>query len=275
MAQSPGLQSLARLLEQPGSVVGPNEMGRITTREDSEMYGTTMSPNSTPGLVEQLNQILASNTNVAPPGAANPANGTPGADGLAPMTGWAGQQGFAPEQLESIYTNPWYLLQHVFNGIDTASPGYQALRDFGGDPLALFNITQGAGRTVAQGGQGQGDFANFMQNLYQNLGSPGGQALSATELLGNIFNEDVSGDTTSTLGSVLNAGDMNQQVRTLFNMLRDVASTTMNPLAAAGYQSAAARAGDQYGSEMLTRGAGDTPHIIEWMNQNMPGLTVR
>lgn len=234
------------------------------------------------GILNEATGNTTSNRGAGMPSALAPTTGAsastpvaPGADGLAPLTGWAGQQGFAPEQLESIYSNPWYLLDKVFKGIDKASPGYQGLRDFGGDPLALFNITQGAGRTVAEGGQGQGDFANFMQNLYSNLGTPGGKALDSRELLRNIFNEDVSGDTTSTLGSVLNAGDMNQQVRTLFNMLRDVASTTMNPLAAAGYQSSIARAGDTYGSEMLTRGAGDTEHILDWINKNNPGLAVR
>lgn len=204
---------------------------------------------------------------------------------MSPATGWAATQNFTPAMMESIFSNPWYLASRVFQGIDTASPGYQALRDIGGDPLTLFNIMQGSGRNITEA-NGANEFANFMANLYQNLGTAGGRGLNGREMIRAIFGEDVSGGelgpdgkpkagTSSTLGNILNAGDMGQQVRTLFNMLRDVASTTMNPLAAAGYQSAIARAGDVYGSEMLSRDAGNTPHITEWMNQFMPGLTVR
>ena len=213
---------------------------------------------------------------------------TPGQDGFAPATGWAGDQGFTPAMLDTIYQNPWYLLPYVFNGIDTASPGFQALRDFGADPLALFNIIYGAGRQVEEGQEiGADEFANFMKDLYTQMGTPGGAGLSFGELAGNIFNEDVSGGslntetgaveggTSSILGRLLNAGDQNQQVRTLFNLLRDISSTTMNPLAAAGYQSAVARAGDMYGASNLTQDAGSTPHILDWMRQNMPGMVVR
>jgi hypothetical protein len=207
-------------------------------------------------------------------GAAPAAPTGPGADGLAPATGWAGSQGFTPAMMQSLYSNPWYALPKVFGGIDTASPGYQALRDIGADPLALFLMTQGAGSTIPEGGQGASDFANFLNTLYSSLGTSGGQGLSSTELLGNIFGQDVSQNANTALGLTLNAGDMGQQIRTFYNMIRDAVGSSMNPLAAAGYQAAIARAGDQYGSQMLTRDAGDTPHIIEWMRQNMPGLVV-
>ena len=47
----------------------------------------------------------------------------PANSGFAQPTGWAGQQGYTPEMLESIYQNPWFLLQDVFKGIKTSSPG--------------------------------------------------------------------------------------------------------------------------------------------------------
>ena len=62
---------------------------------------------------------------------------------MAPMTGWAAQQGYTPESLNSIYDNPWFLLQDVFKGIKESSPGFQGLRDLGGDPLALYSVMAG------------------------------------------------------------------------------------------------------------------------------------
>ena len=187
--------------------------------------------------------------------------------GMEPYTGFASR--YAPGALQSaVYDNPWYLLPDVFQGISTNSPGYQYLRDFGGDPLSLYNIMTGGSGTI-DGGEGQ--FANFMAELYRNLGTPGGQGFSATELLSNIF----GADDNSTLGNILNAGDMNTQIRTLFNLLRDASQVSMNPLAARGYQAAVARQGDLYGNAMLKSDAGATMGPREWMSQNAPWLTVR
>jgi hypothetical protein len=225
---------------------------------------------STPPPAPGTTNYSVPGTPVAPTGPTGP-----GADGLAPATGWAASQGFTPSMLQSLYSNPWYALPKVFGeNMQLSSPGYQALRDIGADPLALFLMTQGAGSTIPEGGQGASDFANFLNTLYSSMGTSGGQGLDFRELAGNIFGQDVSDKANTALGLTLNAGDMGQQIRTFFNMIRDAASSSMNPLAASGYQAAIARAGDRYGSEMLTRDAGNTPHIIEWMRQNMPGLVV-
>ena len=187
--------------------------------------------------------------------------------GMNPYTGFASQ--YAPGALmNTIYDNPWYVLPDVFKGISTSSPGYQYLRDFGGDPLSLYNIMNGGSGQIDGG---EGDYANFLAEMYKNLGTPGGQGFSATELLSNIFNASKE----SSLGSILGAGDMNMQIRTLFNLLRDASEVSMNPLAARGYQSAIAQQGDRYGNEMLRTGAGDTVSPVEWMRQNAPWLTVR
>jgi len=200
----------------------------------------------------------------------------PSNDGFGSPTGWAAQQGYTPEMLESIYQNPWFLLQDVFKGINTSSPGYQALRDFGADPLSLFTIMQGSDRMTAETGEGAGGFANFLNNLYTNLGTSGGRGLSAPELLGNIFGQTSFGDKAqSDLGMLLGQGDAGTQIRTLFNLLRDVAGATMNPLASAAYQGALAQAGDTYGNEMLRADAGSTLNPVEWINQNRPWLTMQ
>lgn len=201
----------------------------------------------------------------------------PASDGFAQPTGWAGQQGYTPEMLESIYQNPWFLLQDVFQGINTSSPGYQALRDFGADPLSLFQIMEGADKfSVNQEGGAASSFANFLQNLYTQLGTSGGQELSAKEMIGNIFGQSEFGaDAGSDLGRLLGSGDASTQIRTLFNLLRDVAGSAMNPLAASGYQAALAQAGDRYGNEMLRTSVGDQPNPVEWMNENVPNITGR
>lgn len=210
-------------------------------------------------------------------GSMGSATGAPGGDygasaaqsGTSPYTGFAGSQGYAPGALmDMIYSNPWYILPDVFQGIDMTSPGYQYLRDFGGDPLGLYNILAGSDRTLGDGDDN--NFVNFMAELYRNLGTPGGSGFNAKDMISRIFNADKD---NSTLGSILSMGNGSQQVRTLFNMLRDVSNVGMNPLAASGYQSAVARAGDRYGNQALKTEAGDLQGPREWIKQNMPWLT--
>ena len=186
---------------------------------------------------------------------------------MDPYTGFSAQ--YAPGSLKNvIYDNPWYILPDVFKGISTSSPGYQYLRDIGADPLSLFNIMAGSTGSI-DGGAGQ--FTNFLAEMYRNLGTPGGKDFNASDLLSSIFGADEK----STLGQIMNAGDMNTQVRTLFNLLRDVSNVGMNPLAARGYQSAVAQQGDLYGNAMLKSDAGSTMSPAEWMSRNAPWLTVR
>lgn len=227
------------------------------------------------------NQMTGTSTDPATQQAMNVAAGT-GATGdptlgTSPLTGWAGQQGYTPGMMPTIYENPWYVLPDVFPGMANTSPLYNQLRDFGADPLALYNIIMGSQGLVDQSGNAQGgDFANFLQSLYSGLGTPGGQGISAGKLIQMLFGEGASGPET-TLGQILSAGDMGTQVRTMFNLLRDVSNAGMNPLAARGYQAAVARSGDQYGNEMLKAGGEDGASMSfqEWANKNAPWLTGR
>lgn len=240
-----------------GAVVGPGAAA------GTDYYDPSMDPRLA---AASTGAPVAGTTYTAP---------APAGNGFAAPTGWAAQQGYTPEMLESIYQNPWFLLQDVFKGINTSSPGYQALRDFGADPLSLFSMIEGAGRLTAndQGGAAN-TFANFLNNLYRQIGTPGGQALSSGELLGNIFGQGTFGkDAKSDLGQLLGNGDASTQIRTLFNLLRDVAGAAMNPLAASGYMGAMQQAGDEYGNAMLKAPAGSTQNPVEWMNQRYPWLT--
>lgn len=238
-----------------------------------ERTGQIYGPDSQPVIQPMTNTTtLAAPATTGDPYAASTA---PGNTGFATPTGWAGQQGYTPEMLESIYQNPWFLLQDVFSGINTSSPGYQALRDFGADPLSLFTIMQGSNRFTADSdGGAASDFANFLNNLYTQLGTSGGQELSARGMMRNIFGQTEFGEhAKSDLGRLLGSGDSSTQIRTLFNLLRDVAGSAMNPLAASGYQAALAQAGDSYGNAMLKADADSTQNPVEWMNQNRPWLT--
>lgn len=238
-----------------------------------ERTGQVYGSNNQPAILPMSDATAMS----APAATGDPyaASAAPGNTGFAAPTGWAGQQGYTPEMLESIYQNPWFLLKDVFSGIKTSSPGYQALRDFGADPLSLFTIMQGSNRFTADSeGGAASDFANFLNNLYTQLGTSGGQELSARGMMQNIFGQTEFGeDAKSDLGRLLGSGDASTQIRTLFNLLRDVAGSAMNPLAASGYQAALAQAGDSYGNEMLKANAGETVNPVEWMNQNRPWLT--
>jgi hypothetical protein len=259
------MQLLSKLFQGDGGGVVPQDQ-----RATPAAAPTTdpRTPDGAPSLTQSSGGMPATPP-VDPTGATNA--------GMAPYTGFASR--YQPGMLANqIYENPWYILPDVFNGISTSSPGYQALRDFGGDPVSLFNIMAGSDQMLGtQGTGGEGDFANFMAQLYQSLGTAGGQGFNSKELLGNIFGQDKFGaDSQTTLGQILGVGGMSQQVRTLFNFLRDVANVSMNPLAAAGYTGAAAQAGDRYGNAMLNApDAAQTPNIVTWMNQNMPWLTVQ
>lgn len=208
----------------------------------------------------------------------------PGQD-MAPLTGWARGRGYNPTELNAIWDSPWAILPDVFKGINqSGGPGYQALRDFGADPLTLYNIMVGGG-TNFQGASGnpQGNYANWLQQLYSNLGSQGGAGFNAGNLLRQLFNPDVSStmnqygqpDRQSSLYNILTAGDSGTQMRTIYNMARDAANVGMNPLAARGYASALSRAGDTAINQNLSSNSGsgtaDIP-IYELLKRIAPGL---
>ena len=203
-----------------------------------------------------------------PPGPSDPmATG----GGLAPLTGFASR--YSPALASQAYENPWYILPDVFPGMSTSSPGYQALRDFGGDPLTLFNIIAGSQNKIDQGAS---PFINWLETIYKGMGTPGGQSFDAGALIKMLFGQTKFGaDSENTLGQILGAGDMGTQVRTLFNMLRDVSNVGMNPLAARGYQSAIAQAGDRYGNAQMQSGVEETQNPSQWIAENLPWLSGR
>jgi hypothetical protein len=206
-----------------------------------------------------------------PPGPGDPFMAGDTGAGLAPMTGFASR--YTPAMASQAYENPWYLLGDVFPGMNESSPLYQALRDFGADPLTLYNIIQGGNQKIDQG---SGNFINFMNEFYKEMGTPGGQNIDTNALIGTLFGQNAFGaDSQNTLGQILGAGDMSTQVRTLFNMLRDVSNAGMNPLAARGYQAAVAQAGDRYGNAQMKAGADSTMNPTQWISQNMPWLAGR
>lgn len=181
-------------------------------------------------------------------------NGTGGGQnmtgGTDPLSGFAAQ--YNPSLLgQTIWDNPWAILPDVFQGINSAGPGYQALRDFGADPLTLFNIIAGVNSDLT--GSGVGGYTNWLNQLYGNLGSTGGRAFNSRELINNILNPGQG----SALSNILNAGDVGTQVRTLFNLIREASNAGMNPLAARGYQSAVARGGDAYLNQAIKSDANE------------------
>jgi hypothetical protein len=232
-----------------------------TITANSDPYGATRQSAATqgPGIAQGGNGSYASSSSSDMSG------------GMSPLSGFASR--YTPALANQAYENPWYILQDVFSGISPSSPGYQALRDFGGDPLTLFNIMQGSRQKIDQGA---GDFINWLANMYSNMGTPGGQAFNANNLIRTLFGQTKFGaESDNTLGQILGAGDMSTQVRTLFNMLRDASNVGMNPLAARGYQSAVAQAGDAYGNAQMKSPADATMNPTAWIAQNFPQLAGR
>jgi len=223
---------------------------------------TTVSPGATAG---------ATGSNLLGQNAGSNATNTGSFDirsGTNPLTGFAAR--YDPAMLNNvIWDNPWAVLPDTFQGLNSASPGYQSLRDFGADPLTLYNIMNGAGNNDLTGA-GVGGFANFMNALYTSLGSQGGRAFSTRELLNNLSGAGEN----SALGKIMTQGDAGTQVRTLYRLIQESTNAGMNPLAARGYQAAAARQGDQYLNAAMKPGADGTiatgaasQPFYQWMHQ--------
>jgi hypothetical protein len=194
--------------------------------------------------------------------------------GMDPLTGFAAQ--YQPAQLaQTIYQSPFNILPDVFPGMTEAGPGYQALRDIGADPLALYNIMTGANRNMSEK-TGLGDFTNWLASMYKSYGSTGGRAFNARELLGNLFGQNQK--STSSLANILRGAGQGGQQSVLYNLIRDISGSSMNPLAGAGYNAAAQRAADQYGHALISApaaGGSNNPNnmlITDWIRKNVPGL---
>lgn len=197
----------------------------------------------------------------------NPQNAT----GTDPYSGFSAR--YQPGALRNvIYDNPWVILPDVFQGMQQNTPGYQNLRDIGADPLTLYNIMQGAYSGMTQ--FNEGDYANWLAQIYANLGTVGGRSFNSRELLNSIANAREG----SALRAALDAGDTSTQVRTLYNLASEAMNAGMNPLAARAQQARMAQAGDRYMNQAISSNAGEGANALtfdRWLAQNMPGLLGR
>jgi hypothetical protein len=255
---------------RPGTAAGGGLISAtndITRGAEIGQQGIYNNPGN-PGVAGTGGDVLAPTTTTEATTATDPL--APGA-GMDPFTGFASR--YTPAMADLAYENPWYILRDLFPNMSESSPLYQALRDLGGDPLTLFNIIAGSQQKIDQGA---GDFINWLADMYGNMGRPGGAAFSAPDLIATLFGQTEFGaDSQNTLGQILGAGDMSTQVRTLFNMLRDVSNVGMNPLAARGYQAAIAQAGDRYGNAMMSSDENTTMNPTQFIAENMPWLAGR
>lgn len=191
--------------------------------------------------------------------------------GLKDPKGWAKQQGFTPAMLGQGYDNPWYYLPYSYKGINQASAGYQGMRDLGGDPLTLFNVQQGGQGNLAS--KDAGDFANYMNDLFQSMGTPGAKPFDAKALFGQLFGQKKFGaDADTTLGMLLGAGDVPTRSRTAYSLARDLANMSMNPIAARGMQQTISQGLDQYGSASMSQNASQIQNPTQYLADKMPWL---
>lgn len=202
--------------------------------------------------------------------ATDPANT---ANGMNPLGGWAGTQGFNPSELaNTIYTQPFQVLPQVFKGLNTAGSGYQSLRDIGADPLTLYNIMKGSRKPFDET-TGVGDYTNWLHDMYQTYGTRGGRAFSAKELLSTIFGQHQGG--ASALANILQGAGPGGEGNALYNLIRDVSAVGMNPLAAAGYNASVQRASDAFNNARITTDANKGANnmmVTDWIRQQFPGL---
>lgn len=210
-----------------------------------------------------------------PPPATTPTPTTTTPPATTPATGSFADK-YTPAMMNQAYENPWYIINDVFQGVNQTSPLYQALRDMGADPLALFNVIKGSQDGAAPGGAKE--FVNWLAETYQKQATPGQSQFGAQDLIGRLFSQDKFGaDSKNTLGQILGAGDMSTQIRTLYNLARDASNISMNPLAARGYQSALAQAGDRYGEAMMATPGSQTEGPLNpaaWLKQYAPWLAL-
>lgn len=183
--------------------------------------------------------------------------------GTNPQTGFAADMGYTPEAMGALWETPWAVLPDVFKAFQNpnaqAGPGYQALRDFGADPLTLYNIMVGATKDMtSSSGNAPGNYANWLASLYGSLGERGGRGFSGRELISNIFNPGGG----STLKQVLTAGDAATQLRTVFNLIREATNVGVNPMAARAYQAQVARLGDLAVNQTLKQNAGEGANAV-------------
>jgi hypothetical protein len=126
---------------------------------------------------------------------------------------------------------------------------------------------------MSSGGNPQGNYTNWLAQLYNNLGNQGGSGFNARDLLSRLFNPMNNPNQPggqSSLYNILSAGDASTQARTLYNMARDAAQVGMNPLAARGYANAFSRANDLAVNQAM-QGNNNTP-VYELMKSIAPGL---
>lgn len=202
--------------------------------------------------------------------AQSPSGGSP-ATGLSPMTGWAAGQKFTPAFMDQAYQNPWNYVPYTYQGINPQSSAYQHMRDFGGDPLSLYNVLAGGQGNLAA--RNSGDFANFMHDLFTQMGTPGAKPFDPKEVFGQLFGQQSFGaKANSTLGQLLGAGDAATQTRTLYSLARDLSNMSLNRYAAPAFQRTLGQGLDQYGSQAMTKNAADLQNPAAWLAQNMPWL---
>jgi hypothetical protein len=195
--------------------------------------------------------------------------------GLQELTGNAKKWGYTPAMMNQVYENPWAILADLFPNMSTSSPLYQALRDLGADPLTLFTVLAGSQAMFPETGGGS-NFVDWLSNLFTQYGTPGGMTVNGAQALQNIFGQTKFGaDAENSLGMSLGAGDQSTQTRTLFNLVRDIANMTMDPISGSAYQSAMQQAGDKYMNSQLKAGADTTMNPSAWIAQNYGNLVPR
>lgn len=230
-------------------------------------YGDLANNDPAQSLIDLLKESTASTT---PAGTGTTAIDNNG--GMKDVTGRAKEWGYTPAMMDQVYQNPFAILKDLFPGMTESSPMYQALRNLGADPLTLFTVLAGSQSMFPETGGGS-NFVDWLSNMYSNYSTPGGKTVDGAQALRNIFGQDKLGaKATNSLGMSLGAGDQSTQTRTMFNLVKDIASMTMDPISSSGYQSAMQQAGDGYMNAMLKSSPDTAMSPTSWIAKNYGNL---
>lgn len=184
-----------------------------------------------------------------------PAPGAPGSGftlgemsrspGSVPIGGWAGNQGYAEQQLGDLAADPMLVLSRMLGGQGALGPGFGALASYPAPDLNMWMLANGLGDPTQL--PTPESFGNFYQKYYSGVGVPG-QRVNLEGLLANL--NQASGNGNTLLGQQLTGGTPAANAATYAGLLNSILQFLPDPIASA-YRTMIARAGLNYASQPM------------------------
>lgn len=171
----------------------------------------------------------------------------------SPGTGW--MSGIAPDAATMLFENPDAFLRQVLSRMghdpDAMIGAMQLASPVARNMNELAMIMLGANPDFEAGELNQ--VGNWMANMLANQLTPGGRFIDFGQGLSNLLGVATGGaDQLSALGSILGIDDPAGQTRAFQALATALASASLHPLWARGFQDELSRQGDAYISKNAT-----------------------